>query len=248
MVEYRRLPLEKLKNCRDLGGYAAGDGKITAYHRFFRSEIPRDLSSRDKDFLLRAGLTDVMDFRGADELERIPNDLRNLQGIKYHWCPMYSKQVAHTMLKEKEAKEFVFSGWDTHYIEMLEEYRDWTYESLSVAAQAEGALLFNCTTGKDRTGLFSMLLLSIAGVDKADIVADYSVSMVYMHEVYPTLNFPPELPREIFVTAPRYMRGVLEYMEKTYGGVTEYIRTCGVEEEKLERIRDKMLIGADLEI
>ena len=105
MVEYRRLPLEKLKNCRDLGGYAAGDGKITAYRRFFRSEIPRNLSSRDKDFLLRAGLTDVMDFRGADELERIPNDLRNLQGIKYHWCPMYSKQVAPTTVKEKEAKE-----------------------------------------------------------------------------------------------------------------------------------------------
>lgn len=41
---------------------------------------------------------------------------------------------------------------------------------------AEKPALFYCKAGKDRTGLLAMLLLLNAGVDAADIVADYHES------------------------------------------------------------------------
>ena len=40
-------------------------------------------------------------------------------------------------------------------------------------ADADGAALFHCTAGKDRTGWAAALLLHLAGVDDATILEDY---------------------------------------------------------------------------
>ena len=47
-----------------------------------------------------------------------------------------------------------------------------------------GACLFHCTAGKDRTGVLAMLLLDLAGVSGESILADYSMSEVYMEEIF----------------------------------------------------------------
>jgi protein-tyrosine phosphatase len=43
-----------------------------------------------------------------------------------------------------------------------------------IAAQQDGAVLFHCTAGKDRTGIIAGLLLDLAGVPKAEIVHNYA--------------------------------------------------------------------------
>lgn len=45
--------------------------------------------------------------------------------------------------------------------------------------EQNGKVLVNCTQGKDRTGLMTMLLQAAAGVDKEDIVADFAESHVF---------------------------------------------------------------------
>lgn len=44
MKDYRRIPLEHLKNCRDLGGYSCGGGKMIRYHQLYRSEALEHLT------------------------------------------------------------------------------------------------------------------------------------------------------------------------------------------------------------
>ena len=46
----------------------------------------------------------------------------------------------------------------------------------AIIAAAPGGVLYHCTAGKDRTGILSALLLELAGVARADIVANYQVS------------------------------------------------------------------------
>jgi protein-tyrosine phosphatase len=45
-----------------------------------------------------------------------------------------------------------------------------------IADAAPGAVLIHCSGGRDRTGLIALVLLSLAGVDRAAIVADYEAS------------------------------------------------------------------------
>ena len=40
----------------------------------------------------------------------------------------------------------------------------------------EGAILFNCTAGKDRTGIVAALLLGLVGVSSDDIIYDYTLT------------------------------------------------------------------------
>lgn len=103
-------------------------------------------------------------------------------------------------------------------------------------------MIYNCTTGKDRTGILSAMLLSIAGVEREDIIADYASSMVYMHDVYGTMGFPENVPEHFFETPPAAMRTLLAQLEEKYGGVMEYLRACGVSDAAVTRIREKFVV------
>src|SRR5205085_732221 len=52
-------------------------------------------------------------------------------------------------------------------------------ELLREIADADGAVLFHCTAGKDRTGWASALLLHVAGVDDATILEDYLLTNTF---------------------------------------------------------------------
>jgi protein tyrosine/serine phosphatase len=48
-------------------------------------------------------------------------------------------------------------------------------------------ILWHCTAGKDRAGLFAMLILSLAGADKEVVGFDYSLSRIGVEEGRPVL-------------------------------------------------------------
>jgi protein-tyrosine phosphatase len=133
------------------------------------------------------------------------------------------------------------------YQGMAEDARQWAVEVLTLAAENEGALLYHCTTGKDRTGLLTCYLLSIAGVAAPDIVTDYCVSQVYLRPTYEKLlasgmgHFGNDLSAPFFQTPPEAMQALLDYLDKTYGGVVPFLREIGVTEDTMARIRAKFV-------
>lgn len=237
----RRLPLKKLKNCRDLGGYATTDGGITRFKVFLRAEVPHQIPQEDLDFLQAYGVKTVMDFRGEAETLAYPSSLKDVEWIRYQWSPMFTQQVAPQTLKKGRTLSFKFDNWEKHYLDMAEDFKPWMKLVIETAAECESALLYNCTTGKDRTGILSALLLSIAGVDQEDIIADYCVSMVYLHNIYCTFGFQSNLPQSFFETPPQAMRGLLKHFDNNYGGVESYLTECGVNRSAFDNIRLKFV-------
>lgn len=247
MYQYRRLPLTGLDNARELGGFAASNGGVTRYGVFFRSELPAELNATDLSFLRDRGLTTVIDLRSREEIVLTPDALAGQDWINYIKLPMFDSMAAQGSGHSKAAPHMNFSGWGAHYIAMAETYRDWTVNVLTELARADGAVLYHCTTGKDRTGLVTVFLLGICGVSNEDIIADYCVSQVYLRRKYMTMKhlMPPgmsdDLSDPFFSTAPDNMFELLEYLDGKYGGVCGYLRDCGATEELLSRIRDKFL-------
>ncbi|KAI9243660.1 protein-tyrosine phosphatase-like protein [Phascolomyces articulosus] len=98
----------------------------------------------------------------------------------------------------------------------------------------------HCTQGKDRTGLVSCLLLSIAGAPDEVIIKDYAKTQAGLAPIRKEMLH--DLRRvglsDEFADAPaQNMRGLLEYIKITYGSITNYLDQIGFNEENRERVR-----------
>ena len=247
----RRLMTKGLYNARDLGGFPTRDGKVTKFGVFIRSEAPVELSKEDIAYLKSYGVTASMDFRGTGEAAARPSDLTDMP---YYHRPLFN-EAAMAGSQPHPPKHI---GWGAQYISMAEESRAWAKDVLTIAAENPGALLYHCTTGKDRTGLMTCYLLSIAGVEKVDIVADYCVSQVFLEPVYEKMRsgkmrlgpppgagdgqaMPPmpKMDDSFFQTPAVAMETLVDYLTEQYGGVVEYLQTIGVPQSVMEAIRRK---------
>lgn len=250
-MEYRRLPLKGLINARELGGFYGEGGRITKYRCFVRSEVPCGLPPEDMEFLKSYGVTLSVDFRGSHETERMPSDLCGQEWIAYKNIPTYNKQVAQGAGVKNDKP---FENWWSLYIKMCDGGRDWVSAVFREFLGAEGCVMYNCTTGKDRTGIISALLLGLCGVAEEDIIADYAVSEVYMRRKYLELfsKMPPlkdgyvenaheDVDSPFYKTAPENMRILLGHFREKYGGINEYLISCGLKNNELERIKYKLL-------
>ena len=252
-MNYRRLPLEGLYNVRDLGGHPVPGGGATRFGRFIRSALPQGATDSDLAFLKDYGVTVSIDFRGDREVERQPSCFDGLPWIKYLRSPTFNAQVAFaakaSVGSSRPAMD-AFVKWGEKYIELTDDCRDWVCATLTMMAASDGAVIYNCTTGKDRTGLISALLLGLAGVDYADIIADYCVSEVYLTAIYneliaaylarwPDREAKPENP--FFKTAPENMSVLLAHLDGKYGGIEPYIRACGVGDDTIAKLRRQLI-------
>jgi protein-tyrosine phosphatase len=116
----------------------------------------------------------------------------------------------------------------------------------AVADAPEGAVVVHCAGGKDRTGLVTALLLRLAGVGIAEIAADYALSGANLREralpwIEEAETEEEQRRRErISVTPAESMTGVLEELQRRYGGVAGYLRAGGASDEVLERARARL--------
>lgn len=79
-------------------------------------------------------------------------------------------------IKLKGAKNVrYFYQMSTQYVQRNNARRsiDKVSEIIKTIINSEKIVLFNCTAGKDRTGIISAILLLILGIDKDTIVKDY---------------------------------------------------------------------------
>jgi len=255
MKTYYRYPMKTLENCRDLGGLPTEDGGVTRFGVLIRSEMPCGLAPEDLEMFRDLNVTTSIDLRGDDEVENRPSDLRNCSWVNYiHVNVTSSRQAAMSSEAKKPAPKFDMAGlvamdWRKPYCGMLADTPHWVYEICEAVANAPGAVHFHCAAGKDRTGLFSMVILSACGVTEADIAANYSLSEAYLRPFYLDMltRMDPEgygvddLTRGFFSTSHSTMRYVIDSLKEQHGSVKNYLMKCGVTEEMMDKIRTKVV-------
>lgn len=233
---YKRLPLCGAVNVRDLGGFITVKNAITKYKEFIRCESPFELTEGDILFLKKYGISTVLDFRSKHECEKNPSKFIECDWIKYVHLPAFSANV-------KEVDLMV--DWGEKYIELLENYKKWICTVMHNVAYSKGAILYNCTTGKDRTGVITALLLKLAYVADCDIIADYVVSQIYLSDKYASIfsdiSACVSYNEPFFKTEPESMKQLLNFIENKYGSVKRYLNTCGVSDEEIFTIRNRLL-------
>lgn len=256
MKTYLHYPMKKLVNCRDLGGMPTADGGVTRFGVLIRSELPAELAEEDLAMLRELNVTTSIDLRNDFEVENSPSDLRSCDWIDYRHISAMSRQAAMGSEVRKpepaarpDPDAFFNIDWKPVYCGMLANKPQWVYDICEAFITAPGAVHFHCATGKDRTGLFAMLILSACGVSEDDIAANYSLSEIYMRPYYINMvsrmtggNYKEEdLSKGFFSTSHNTMRYVMNDLKEKYGSVVNYLRECGVTDEMMAKIREKLV-------
>ena len=225
----RRIPLERGFNLRPLGGYAAMDGKSTKYGVFYRCGWLSGLTDGDKSKIKALDIRTVIDLRGASEVSHMPSSFEGDKDIEIvHIDLLADLDPTAVYGVNTAAADFLPKLYEKIILDCGGKVRLF----IETAAQrvSEGAVLFHCSAGKDRTGIMAMLLLGIAGVDKLDIIADYQVSATYSSHMF-------SLAQAVMESPASHMEGIIALIDERFGGIVPYVKQLGVSEEQLDAIR-----------
>ena len=233
----RRIPLEGTRNTRDLGGYPCPGG-ATRWGQFLRSDNPAQLTWQDLDTLKNYGLSTVVDLRRYDECERTPSQLDGAPHLDVHNISINNN---FDIIDFEGDTPGTMAGL---YITLLDDSRAEIAQVMQAMAEAEGCSLFHCAVGKDRTGVIAMLLLKLAGVDDADVIADYAITDIYMNEIFEAQSRvfrDNQLDDYVLRSRPASMERVLRHLHDTYKTAESYLLGCGLSPETVAKLKGKLV-------
>jgi protein-tyrosine phosphatase len=132
---------------------------------------------------------------------------------------------------------------------MLDECQDQIGSILStMAANDSGATLFHCYAGKDRTGVIAALLLSLVDTHHDAIVYDYTLTAEYLAERIAKIRVSAaaagmdvERLDILFASTPYSMEVTLKHLNERHGGSEAYLRACGLRDDDMARLRQRLL-------
>lgn len=238
-----RLPLDGATNVRELGGYPTISGGQTKFHRFLRSDDLGRLTEYDKRFLYNYGVRAVIDLRDASEAEAMP-DCTIGPDVVYVNIPLLDFNAAEVSELERKFSAESFS-MEPIYQRILENFEGIRQCFRFIADAPKGCVLFHCAVGKDRTGVLAMLLLSLAGVDKWDIVANYVQTWANLmrDDAFRSEWFDSQCNafRTGMTSNPETIEFAYDLMEADHGEVEGLLLECGVPDEDVAAVRSRLL-------
>ena len=233
----RRLDWPDCRNTRDLGGLPCAGG-VTRSGVIIRSDNVSSLNPEGIQAMWEYGVKAVVDLRSEGEIAKHPNLFAPVDyGPLYLHVPVIDDAFADELGQVPS---------------MLDRYRlilDRRQKALGAAvktiARVDGPLVFHCFAGKDRTGLVAALLLSIAGVDREAIAADYAETDIHMaprYEEWIAAATPDrvEAMRDELRCPPEWMHAALDHVEMQWGGVEPYLAGAGVRPADFSHLKAKL--------
>ncbi|CEP07690.1 hypothetical protein [Parasitella parasitica] len=103
----------------------------------------------------------------------------------------------------------------------------------------------HCTQGKDRTGMVSALILSIAGVPQDIIVSDYAKTQKGLAPIYDDMLEEVRrsgLSEDFAQAPPQNMRDLLDFLNKEYGSIDNYLDVIGFGKDLRDRVRSVICV------
>ena len=268
LARRNNIAIKSVSNIRSLGGFPTTDGKRVKSGMLLRSANLSRLTADDADYLRSvARLSLVIDLRTTMEVKRDPDVM--IPGVRYENVPL--AEVIDTLVKD--LLEFLYAKGETDrekafntaefanigivsemYLELMESthFKTSLKRIFQLILGSDGPVLFHCTSGKDRAGILTALILYILGCSKEDIICDYTASAVSFRTMTDLLKH--ELQRfgysreiqnklhKILSVAPEEISSFLDDMESQYGSSGESImKAIGLGEQELKALRDKYL-------
>ena len=245
----RLLPLQGGQNFRDLGGYRTRDGRTVRWGMLFRSGAMNELTPADFAYLGRLGIRTVCDFRSTDERTAAPvrwpgnvspkvfgDDYRmDMAGIDFRGAGNWTAEQARAAMTAT-------------YPRMLDSLNSQYRRMFAQLLAGNAPLAFNCSAGKDRTGVASALILTALNVPRETVIEDYLLSNRYFNPKKAMVGdsatlkmwqqVPPVVAQAFMGVDRSYIEAVFKVMDAHPGGTDGYLRDkLGLDRAALTQLR-----------
>ncbi|MEO0398926.1 MAG: tyrosine-protein phosphatase [Pseudomonadota bacterium] len=253
IVGERVLPLRQASNFRDIGGYTTTDGKSVKWGRVYRSGAMPLLTDDDYVYIDDLHIDSIVDFRSLEEREVTPNMVDNRTGALF---------LANDYSIAPLMKGFREGDGENNYARMERHLRPQYRAVFRRILADDGAVLYHCSAGQDRTGVATTLLYDVLGVDRETIVKDYHLSTTLRKTEWEmpdvsTKDYPGNMIVEIYAAARKAGEGpkplytpsgvshivqFLDYLDAEFDGAEGYLKTAlDLSDDDIERLRLLML-------
>lgn len=237
----KQVNIQGDKNFRDLGGIIGVDGRKVSKNKLFRSGRLARITDADIQTIKNIGIQQIIDLRTSNQRAQIPD--RKIDGVVNMHIPLLEGDVGSrafmekVMNKELDAKKFMLELYGT--IDSLK-IANWT--KIFNLLEKNKPTLWHCSSGKDRVGMTTALVLASLGVDENTIVKDFMVSNHYLEQNHnrTLAAFEQRNGKEIkdlisplLILDELYIHTFLNSIKKKYGSIHKFLKILDVDIDKM---------------
>ena len=236
------LDIPVLSNLRDAGGYPTRADAIVARGLVYRSNTFNPLSPEDIEKLERLGLKSNYDLRTNTEVKAKPDQMP--PGVRYHQLDVLAdaksnaaariEALLHNPRKANAELgggkiEALFKRGYREFVSLPSARSAYRSLFLALADRSQLPAVFHCTTGKDRTGWAAAALLSLLGVPRDEVIADFMRTNEYTLsqfrskiDEFAAAGGERAIAEAILGVKPEYLEASFDEMQKRYGTIERY--------------------------
>lgn len=240
----RALIIDGTFNARDIGGYATLGGARVSSGCLFRSATLDAVTDQGISALQSLGLRTVFDLRSHGEVERHGRFPVERASVRWEHLPSSVAPPAGNDDRSVRLREHP-DPMAPMYIDIVKTSGPEFARGLRILADtANHPAIVHCTSGKDRTGMFVLLLHLVLGVSLQNALDHYrqdaettARAAVEMMSRYPEMaEMPPEKMMRMAGTNTRWVTGALAAI----GGpdaVPDWLAAHGCDQHAQARLR-----------
>jgi protein-tyrosine phosphatase len=233
----RDIAWEGFYNARDLGGLPTRDGHVTRNGALIRSADLCLVTEGGWRTAYEAGVRTVIDLRNDDEVASAPPVPPDISRVRVALDGVEDTELWNHIRVER------IDGTPLYYRPFLQRQAHRCVAAVSAVARAQpGGVIFHCGAGRDRTGLVTVLVLALAGVDPEVIADDYELSAERLPPLFTALGMDQQAPvlerilAEKGTTARRALLDVLDGFD-----AEEYLLAAGADKDDLTAVRSRLV-------
>ena len=242
----RHHAFEGCFNFRDVGGYVGRDGRRVKWGKYFRAGRQDRMTAADLEQLETMSIGTQIDLRGNEEIADQGRGPLPGQGAVYHNISVIpaggrdhlSRLVGDTGISGKRYLGYLSFGPES-----------WQRLFDILSEPIDSAVVIHCTAGKDRTGVSTAFFLSVLGVEREVIEADYLLTNRDVSRqaefIEQTTGFPEGMSRDEMMmhagVPETAMRDFLDGVEAQWGSVMQYLQAAGITEAQMVAVRERFL-------
>lgn len=249
-----------ISNLRDLGGYAAQDGRRVRWGLLYRGAGPYDLNRAEQQYLQSLGLGTVFDLRSRAEVADAPDmvpqgaEYLNVSGIpamdegEDMAGNLNMQELVVECMKNPEMLAYMSDYLPNAYRIMARRTEAFARLFATLLAKPGQPILFHCSAGKDRTGMSAACILRVLGVPHETVMQDYLLSNEYRAAVNRRLFAKMRLvvhKKEVFAVLKQslevragLLQSTFDLIDEEYGGFEAFAhKSLGLTDGDIETLR-----------